>query len=156
MATATARVTRTRIIAAPRAEVWACMADLDLLGGLIDALEEVRPLDGGGHQFLLTPIHALGQRFRPGAQLQVEFMAPERVTFTPVAESASSASADGSIALTPSDDATHVQMSIDVRLELSLPRLFSGPASAVLAHELRVAFDGFLVNLDTAATRPGA
>lgn len=128
------------------------MGDLDTLGGLIDALEEIRPLDGGGHLFLLRTVHALGQRFRPGAKLQVAFVAPERVTFEPVAESADAADAAGVVSLTATDDGdTHAQVSIDVRLILPLPRLLAGPASALLAHELRSGFDGFLDNLATVA-----
>ena len=153
MSVAVAEVERSRHIQAPITAVYAQIADVEGIVGMMESLRDWQPIDDeGAYRFTLRSYAALGFRFQPVAELRMTWSPPRRVDFEPVGESAQRAAAEGAIELQERGDQTAAAIRVALRLELPIPGLMSGAAAAVLRHELAGGFDRMLHRLDLAVT----
>jgi carbon monoxide dehydrogenase subunit G len=142
-------VTRGADVAAERASVWAVLADLDGYEQLIPSMLEHRQVDGAW-RWRLSARSGLGYRFEPTFRVTYELVPLTEVRFTTVPEEHTRAV--GRFALSDAGaTGTHVDVHIELSVDVPLPSLLAGPAVGLVRDELDDIASGLLKNLATMA-----
>lgn len=145
------------VVRAPREVLWGLLTDPASLTELTPMLRDIRVVgELDGHplwHWSMAGIEVLGLKVRPEFTEQMVFDAPSAIDYrhAPPAGTTEKASAQGWYRLTDvSDDAgpaTHLQISIEIVVDLPLPRAAGRAVSAVMNRVIDYTGERFEANL---------
>ena len=148
MTTFTTRNDSIEAVAAPRDEVWAAMADPDLLAELTPLVDRIEAVDGHW-RWCLASIEAMGVSIAPCFTVAMTFDEPERITFEhdPPAGSTEPAGATGYYDLVAFDGGTVLDIDMTMHVDLPLPKLARGAVERIMDRTTQLHGDRFFNNL---------
>ena len=135
-------------VAAPRDEVWAAMADPDLLAALTPLIDRIEA-DGDHWRWCLTSIEAMGVSIAPCFTVRMTFDEPNRITFEhdPPAGASEPAGATGHYDLIAFDGGTVLDIDMTMHVDLPLPGMLRGAVERVMDRTTQLHGDRFFANL---------
>ncbi len=148
MAQFSARVNSTADISASRSEVWAALTDPVLLPKLTPLLSSI-DADGDFWTWHMMKIAALGVSIVPSFRERMEFTDQSRIVYThqPPEGRHERAGAEGTYDLSDVDGGTHLVISLQLTVELPLPKVSAKAVEKVMASTIGRTGDKFSANL---------
>ncbi len=145
------------VVRAPREVLWETLTDPATLTKLTPMLQHIEVVgEQDGHplwRWTMSGIDVLGVKFRPEFTEQMIFDEPSSIDYrhAPPAGTTEKASVQGWYRLTDASDddgpATHLQISIEIRVDLPLPRVASRAVTAVMSRVIDFTGEKFEANL---------
>lgn len=111
------------VVAAPRADIWAALADPGLVAELTPFVRTIRA-DGDRWRWEMNGLKVLGVGVAPAFTEQMVFDEPERIEFrhAPPPGATERSSVSGWYELSEVDAGTRLSTSLEITLDLPLPR----------------------------------
>ena len=150
MATFSTRVRSGATVTAEVDAVWSALTDPDLLASFTPFLHTVR--DEGVHWvWQLSRIPLLGSTFSFTFRERMHFQEPRHIAFShdPAPGVPEAAGVDGWYALEPLPDATRLEASLEIRVDLPFPGVLRPAVTAAMKGVLAVMQQRFSHNLVT-------
>ena len=144
--TATTRATAT--VAASRQAIWDVLADPDLVAQLTPFLDRIEA-DGDRWRWQMSGIDVLGVKVAPAFTERMVFVPLERIEFhhEPPAGTQERSGVEGWYELRDEVEGTYLATSLEIRLDLPLPRLASPGVTTAMRAVMATMGDRFSRNL---------
>lgn len=136
------------VVSADRTAVWSLLTDPETLVELTPLLTDITT-DGDLWRWQLVHIPVLGVSVAPSFTERMSFDPERRIDFdhAPPQGRTERASAKGCYVLRDADDGTHLAVSLEIWVDLPLPKLAGRSVNAVMSRVMKRMGDRFSANL---------
>lgn len=148
MATFKATTTAQAVVEAPRQAIWDVLVDPDLVADLTPFLKRITA-DGDLWRWEMSGLEVLGRSVAPAFTERMVFDELERIDFRhePPAGATEKSGVEGWYDLSEVEGGTHLATSLEIRLDLPLPRVSSPAVTAAMKGVMGTMGDRFSRNL---------
>jgi len=136
------------VIDAPRERVWSALTDPGVVAGLTPFVKSIRA-DGRHWCWELTGLKVLGVGVAPAFTEQMTFDEPDRIAFRhdPPPGATERSAVEGWYALAEHEAGTHLDTSMEITLDLPLPRAAGGAVRSAMCRVIDQMGERFSKNL---------
>jgi carbon monoxide dehydrogenase subunit G len=136
------------VVAAPRQAIWDVLADPGLVAQLTPFLKRITA-DGDRWRWEMSGLDVLGVKVAPAFTERMAFDEPARIDFhhEPPAGTTERSGVEGWYALSDVAGGTHLATSLEISLDLPLPRISSPAVTAAMKGVMATMGDRFSTNL---------
>jgi hypothetical protein len=148
MAVFKARTNAEAVVAAPRQAIWEVLANPDLVAELTPFLKRITA-DGELWRWEMSGLDVLGVKVAPAFTERMVFDELVRIDFhhEPPPGTTERSGVEGWYDLTDAEDGTHLATSLEISLDLPLPRASSPAVTAAMRGVMATMGDRFSQNL---------
>lgn len=148
MAIFTSRTTAEAVVAAPRQAIWDVLVSPDLVAEMTPFLKRITA-DGELWRWEMSGLDVLGVKVAPAFTERMVFDELERIDFhhEPPAGETEHSGVEGWYHLSEADGGTQLATSLEIRLDLPLPKISSPAVTAAMKGVMASMGDRFSKNL---------
>jgi carbon monoxide dehydrogenase subunit G len=136
------------VVAAPRDRIWAILVDPDKVAELTPFLKRI-VADGEHWRWEMSGLEVLGAKVAPSFTERMVLDEPTRIEFhhDPPSGTTERSGVEGWYDLSDADGGTHLATSLEITLDLPLPKLSTPAVTAAMRRVMDTMGDRFSANL---------